>query len=460
MATRIWERYFDEFAEENGWRADSTKSSYKRDFESRIVPVLETMNVPLHVFNAENLRTYKWKFQKNYSWSFQRYRHMEYLFLIIYAKGAELHFYEDKLNVEIRKTLDGDLRNAKVIEKREAFFELKKSFSVEENVRIIKWLRELSDNLENHNPLDIGVAIMFTTGTRVNECVALMFSDFSKITSLKIPSVSISKSAKINSSDIKIGTKTRSGVRRIPVCDFLFNLVEKKRQLLISESIKKGISIFFAEEETKKKHIITNADGSDASSSDLSKRIKEVFNELGLLEHEQEFALDYDLEHQEEVESAGYDIVEISPTAYALRRNFATLITAAGLSGSEKQFIFGHVVEDDRRSYYNTPNRLESIYHKINRHPAFSLLNTGNVIYTDEELEFQAKEDSNYIVSICANEPFDALSFTLKINESDVEVEKVNYLASGSEVGKEVDIIKQLNMLYIASWENKGDKHA
>lgn len=101
---------------------------------------------------------------------------------------------------------------------------------------------------------------------------------------------------------------------------------------------------------------------------------------------------------------------EEDPTAYLLRRNYATQMCLLGLSNAEMQYLMGHDVEDayESRNEFVDSDRIYSMYLKLQRR---EIVNGGKRVYNKAEISIRGGETVK--IHISAKEPTDSVSFSI-----------------------------------------------
>ena len=431
---------FDTIAERRGWNAESTKEGYARAFNRNIMTEFNP-GVSLAGYDYDHYLMFVDSLRQKHcgEWSEAYIERMEYLFLCVYYAGVELGLYTDAIFAKTRLDLNGNLAEKKTIQNRKDIFSLRKSLSVEENLKILKWIKALDPC--TCSGLDIGIMLMFFTGMRNNEACGLSYGDISTRGEKEVPTLKIVRSTKIKSSEVKIGGKTVNASRVIPIVSFLYGfLIRRKRYL------EEDISIT----DIDSMPIVSLKDGNRADTDSLTLHSKDIFRQLGIYANSMAIQ-GIDLSHQEMVKSCGYDIPEKDLTAYVMRRNFATMIHSIGLSDSESQYIFGHAVEDERRHYNLNDDRLFSIYRKLESHPLVQIAEKGEACKTSV---INTVDFSKFVVRAEAKEPFEEVDVECREWEGKrlSPVERRISLSFSLPSGAP-DILKEFSMRYNKAWK-------
>lgn len=436
---------FNNIAQRRGWNAASTKEGYARAFNRNIMTEFNP-GLSLAEYDYDHYLMFVDALRQKHraEWSEAYIERMEYLFLCVYYEGVELGLYSDAIFAKTRLDLNGNLSEKKTIQNRKDIFSLRKSLSVEENLKILKWIKILDPC--TCSGLDIGIMLMFLTGMRNNEACGLSYGDIATRGEKDVPTVKIVRSTKIKSSEVKIGGKTANASRVIPIVSFLYDFLQRRKEYLSEDITIENINAL---------PIVTLKSGERADTDSLTLHAKDIFKKLCIYSNNMAIQ-GIDLSHQEKVKSSGYDIPEKDLTAYVLRRNFATMIHSIGLTDSESQYIFGHAVEDEKRHYNLNDDRLFSIYKKLEGHPLVQIAEKGEACKTAVNYTI---DYSKLVVRAEAKEPFEevdiecrdwegnrvfpvethiSLSFSLPSGPPDIQVELCErYNKAWKEMNKE-----------------------
>lgn len=131
---------------------------------------------------------------------------------------------------------------------------------------------------------------------------------------------------------------------------------------------------------------------------------------------------------KEEMEEDEFSEIESDPTAYLLRRNFATHIAVLGLRDVEIWYVIGHMIEDEyvQRRAFNDEKLLFAIKRKMDERPILNpillekrvRMENGNVIQLQGSkkisLEIPVCEPSTVRIQVTAKEPGDPINLNVK----------------------------------------------
>lgn len=349
--------YFDEICERNHWNAESTRNQYKNDYSYRIIPYLDNHDITLI---------------KDYVLDDYRYvidclkeidrvsdaRLLHFMRLI----GAVSEMANEKLGCQ-NITLG-------------TAFELKEEFDAKEKIReLVKLKKSLTPKQEivlynllmNDYKMSgerFGILLMLVLGLRNGEACAVTFGDFIEsyvddgFHVLLMYKTVESKNGKIVSSG-----KTKNADRIIPVPEVIYKYIMKRKEYVASMVGKSA-------DEVDDYPIACSGDDylNNCTPGKLSYAAKVAFIDVGVSARVLSY-IDYDI-------ITGDTAVitkEKDPTAYLLRRNFATQMAIIGMNEYEIQYLIGHDVTDayETRNEIVDINKLRVMRDKINKRGLF-----------------------------------------------------------------------------------------
>lgn len=211
------------------------------------------------------------------------------------------------------------------------------------------------DKIIQRDGIYFGCLLMYDLGLRNHEACVLRFKDIGED---GIADISHSYSS-ITHTDV-IGGKTENMVRLIPVSERTFDMIKVRKEYITEEYRKKGENVE-SEEFLKRLDDFPiackgNSYEENCSPSDINRVFRKIFKEIHF---SQEEMADYYVEmKEEEKKRAEYnqlnkidELVESEDaTSYVNRRNFATVIKMLGIQDDDAHFIFGHKIEDPRKT--------------------------------------------------------------------------------------------------------------
>ena len=136
---------------------------------------------------------------------------------------------------------------------------------------------------------------------------------------------------------------------------------------------------------------------------------------------------------------------EKNPTAYLLRRNFATQMCILGLDNAEMQYLLGHCVEDayESRNEFVDSERIYSMYRKLQNR---TILN--NPKDNDNEFKIRIRNNSTVKISATAAEPGDDVRMSITADDSKPVQTKWFEDSKKATLGRTVNILERYKTGY------------
>ncbi|MCR5357029.1 MAG: hypothetical protein K6E63_06465 [Lachnospiraceae bacterium] len=294
-------------------------------------------------------------------------------------------------------------------EEIEARVFLKKSLSVqqEKNFR-----NEVLSDVDEDGAV-VALLLMWGLGVRNAEACGLNYGDIKPLEGHPECYVAwIYKSTKIDSNKLQSGGKTYNTGRIIPVPEKIVEFLKLRKERILKIITAQG------EEVIDVDGLPICCDGwIDVDNKNYARRCTadsvtvaahDIFGRSGITSKQLAY-LDVELS---EGDTASL-LKEKDPTAYLLRRNFATQMCILGLSNSEMQYLIGHCVEDayESRNEYVDDDRIYSMYLKLNQR---ELLNASDIEYGKTEICIHGNETVN--IHISAIESMDRINISINGN--------------------------------------------
>lgn len=449
---------FDGIAQSNGWN-EHTQEQYVSIYNKYILdiidlkkPIAEFDNIDYVAFCRHIFENHNADFSGNYI------NKIVYLFGCVYRYGVEKGDFEDNLFLKETDEFEGDFDDSRVIRKREKLV-IPRSFTPESLVLLMLWMRE-KDALKCDFRV-IGFMLMFFSGMRVGETCGLVFGNVASLCGGRVPSIIVARSTKHRSSEHKVGSKTANADRIIPIPSYLFDFITKRRD--------RYKALGFSDSEIDLLPVVSDDKGQGIAAEELSSFIRILFSNIkiasikgvvkkGIFTEDQFAALVVDLNEQRK--AMDDYLSERDLTAYVLRRNFATMNDSIGLDKSEFQFVFGHEVEDDVRSFYLNEDRYQTIAKKMLRNPLFLFLKREPSSEELNKVIIPVEKNATVRIRVEAKEPSEQISLSINgLNEDDKSVVRRGVSLGGRDV--EPDILQALFELYKKEYDklmNMGGK--
>ena len=217
-----------------------------------------------------------------------------------------------------------------------------------------------------------GLWLMFHCGLRNGEACGAHFDMVKPMEDHPETSViDIVISTASGTSTYQIGGKTYNSARSICLSDDMVELLRSLRKEREQKLREKGLEI-------PKLLPIACSDTDptkNCSAATLTKAAREMFVAVGM-RREELSALARQLwkayaSAEIELMIEEYGLIEKDPTAYLLRRNFATTLEKLNMTREEKEYLMGHRIEDEstKRSDYLDEKLLWPMYQKLLQRP-------------------------------------------------------------------------------------------
>ena len=223
--------YFEEIEADTGknvgisqnWHAQSTIENDVSDYNNRILPALDKLGIvdfPLAEYTKDDFDAYmsvvdQWDYKDSTK---AHYRH---LFKVVYDAGVTHDLYPDMLFLD--NTTDDSVSEEA---KSAALFRIRKSFSKDEVLKLLKWAMGLDPVMAAGE--DIGLLNMFFHAPRGNESCGVNYGNIHELSGYEhINIMAISESTGINSNETKAGGKTSNAPRFLPILPFFYDFLTK-----------------------------------------------------------------------------------------------------------------------------------------------------------------------------------------------------------------------------------------
>lgn len=433
--------YHDDIAIWKGWN-DNTKKEYLKIYENHILPEIPSSKAISEFDNDDYTNFAKaLREKKGMDLSSGYIEKILYLFGCVYTYGVYKGLYPDNLFLEERENIENSVDTGTVNSKAEKILTVTKSFTPESLVIIAIWIASLDPKTCDFR--DVAFILMFFTGMRENETCGLVFGHVYLKCDGTVPCIGVFRSTKRNSVEHKAGGKTSNANRFIPIPWFLYNFIQRRKERLLSLSEFNG--------DINTTPIVSDDYGHGITTQQMALYIRGLFTRLEIFTDDQFTSLVIDLNEQKLNREDSF-IEEKSLTAYVLRRNYATVGTAKGLTPEELQYVFGHEVEGDKRSYFVNDNRFEAIYKKIIRDPLFAIINGEDISKYRTVEKVAVKPNTQTFITIEGKEPCGPISYEIETGDFNLSISERYGISVGRRKG-EPDIIDSLVNLYSGIYE-------
>ena len=453
----VYEAYYKDLAKD--WKAESTRDKYDNYYNETILPNLpDHDNKKISDYTRDDyelaIQSIIDKGQQRNSNEYipyadstiQRYR---YLIGIVVDVAANNGLCDNVLwgscfNLKEDPSSD-DLEKERV--------KLKKSLTPEEDLDVATHL--LSDPMQRGE--NMGLLLMYALGLRNNEACGVDFGDIKPLTiAPHVKCLWVYKSTTIGSNIVKTSGKTGNADRVIPIPDYLESFINERRDQLLK------IITFPCGNYNSIDELPIACLGNDylirAGAHNLTSAGREMFRIIRMDSDKLAF-IDYTLRDKTLVS----ELKESDPTAYLLRRNFATHLSILGFAESDIEYIIGHDIVDpyETRNEYVNEDRLLEIKKKIDHRPILTpikkqqctldekLLPQGNAVsldnYGPQNYRFLLPKGS-LLMHIKSKEPIDDLK--LRLHSSNQISRRVFKFSFPDTQDRTLDILKQYHEVY------------
>lgn len=299
----------------------------------------------------------------------------------------------------------------------------KKSLSIAQERKVIAYLRK---SIYQDGVL-AGLLLMFALGLRNNEACGVNFGYIREFQ--EYPGhyyIIIPQTTDLGSNTLKILGKTKNSGRKVPLPKLLVKLLLELWDYRIQKACEED-ALESSEDlpiVCKHKDVMKRA-----ASSDLTRAAKEMFLRIGM-RHEEIIELNHELMEEasvakDELDEDEFREIEADPTAYLLRRNFATHLAILGLRDVEIWYVIGHKIEDAyvKRRAFSDERLLFAIKRKLDERPLL------NEISMKEQISIQPG----------MTVPLEG-SKTIVLDIPVEQVHKIKIIVTAKEPGDEIEI--------------------
>lgn len=319
---------------------------------------------------------------------------------------------------------------------------LKKSLTIEQEKR---FAREVMSDPSEDGPV-LALLLMWALGLRNGETCGLNYGDIKPLEGHPECFVAwVYKSTKVKSAELQSGGKTYNTGRIVPVPDIVKAFLDERKKM-ITEVLK-----YQGREDINVDTLPICCDGViDHDNDDYTGRCKAdqvtaaahvVFEKAGITSKQVAY-LDAELSEG----NTAKILKEKEPTAYLLRRNYATQMCILGLSNSEMQYLIGHDVEDayESRNEYVDSDRIYSMFLKLQQR---ELLNEKRDIYNKTEMHFHGP--GTVKIHLSAKEPTNGILVKISESANDTDTETKWYEGVETvEEDRSVNVLEVYHRLY------------
>ena len=418
---------------------DSTKKKYEREYNNIIIPALKD-------HNEKTMREYT---KSDYLEALQRIREKGYIVNGIkhsYTESTIKHFgnliyyvvyYASEYGL-CDNVLWGSEFEVDTFSERDEIEEktfLKKSLSIKQEYELANEL--LEDAYEEGEK--VALLLMWGLGLRNGEACGLNYGDIKPLRGHDDCCVAwIYKSTQIKSRALQAGGKTVNTGRIIPVPEVILEFLKKRKIIIEQLLIECNSSLNIDELPICNSGELNNNNFFIRCKADeITAAACKVFETVDISSRQIAY-LDRELS-----ESNVADMLkEKEPTAYLLRRNFATQMQILGLKISEIQYLIGHDVEDayESRNAFVDGDRIYSMYTKLKQREVLNYIASKK-----NDAEICIRKGKKVKIHISANEIMDTVNICIRTSK-----DKIQWYSSAAESyeKREIDVNKQYHAEY------------
>lgn len=310
---------------------------------------------------------------------------------------------------------------------------IKKSLSVKQEMLVVKYLMR---NIYEQNPYS-GLLLMLSEGVRNNEATGVNFGYIREFEDhpghyyLIVP-----QTTDLGSNTLKILGKTANSGRKVP----LPKLVAKILLRLWDIRAKEAYALGYTGNIDDLPIVCKKGEPWQRCSSDgLSRAAKEMFTAIGMRE-DQIVELNQELLEEaqaarDEMDEDEFREIESDPTAYLLRRNFATHIAILGLVDVEIWYVIGHKIEDEnvKRRAFNDEKKLFPLKRKLDERPILNDVIMEQVLRLEPGITEKLRGSRKIILEIPADQVVKAhISVTAKEPGDEIRMRVLGEVTNGS----------------------------
>lgn len=310
---------------------------------------------------------------------------------------------------------------------------IKKSLSIKQEILVVKYLMK---RIYKQNPYS-GLLLMLAEGLRNNEATGVNFGYIREFEEhpghyyLIVP-----QTTDLGSSTLKILGKTANSGRKVPLPKLVAKILLRLWDIRAKEAVALGYT-----ENVDDLPIVCKkgAPWKRCSSDDLSRAAKEMFGAIGMREDE---IVELNQELLEEAQAARDEMdedefreIESDPTAYLLRRNFATHIAILGLVDVEIWYVIGHKIEDEnvKRRAFNDEKKLFPLKRKLDERPILNDVIMEQVLRLEPGITTKLNGSRKLILKIPADQIAKSqISLTAKEPGEEIRMRVRGELTNGS----------------------------
>lgn len=446
FAGLVYEIFDDQdYQIDKNWNEDSWDTNV--NYINRLIENLN-MNKPLRKMDDDDIRDLHDRLRKrdDEGYAYATLNNIGYWYYRIYKEGVRRGYYDDATFCSSYFTADNSSTSF--------VSRVKRSFSISEERRIFD---ALFKNPEEISGEDLGLLLMFLLAFRENEVCALDYKDIREMQ--EYPGNAclwVYETTMINTSKRKVGGKTKNASRVIPIYDFLYDYL-KRRKVYLESLVMSGDLVLKPEYKSVEDLPIVCIGynyNEKSPTKYLIRRGNELFKELKI----EGVSLSELFRDISSGEIEDVSIMEKEPTTYIFRRNRGTSLNNIGMEMYQIQYFIGHEIDDPYycRNVITNERELIKIKRKLDLLPVNKFPEEGskrsnlrpdriNTNHFNDDLICGDEYDSIKIKIKC-KEPGD--DTTIKLKGKDIKDISVEYTVEDTTYGRQVNIIGPIDKAY------------
>lgn len=439
-----WYAYRSDCAQiDRNWN-QNTQEEYEKIVKTKIVPNVANHDmIPIHSYTYADFmkvldgieQTGKKNAERYEQETLDKYRH---IIVTLIKVASQKENFQNVFDFAVES--DGAEETMQTrIEQMQRIWLTPKSLTVVQEQKIGKYIQEA---IRQQRGEAIALLLMFAFGLRNAEACGVNFGNIFEMKEypghyyLMIP-----QTTQIHSNVLKPSGKTYNTARSIPIPSSLLGvfrqLQEDRLEKLRHDGKDKDVDDLPIAYRRGNIYVRCSAD-------DVYEAAKEMFSALGM-RHEirvvgQYIQQDFSAATEDSTDLDEFALIEKDPTAYLLRRNFATHLAILQLSEAQISYVMGHVIMDPqtKRRDFVDERELYNIKMKLDERPYIYFTAAEPMVITEDEQSVAIdRYDQTFVIRIkgrhvhlqvSAKEPTDKIVVTTSLSEGACAIKKQVYV--------------------------------
>ena len=466
--TGVLRKYFvsyDSFGKNTGisknWN-DETKGTFIQDYNKRLIPALADLfgkEKPLHSYTEDEFEEILGYLNERHHYADSTLLHYRHLLWVVYRAGFENGLYHDNIFWnDIEDPMEGT-DAAREARRSNSMTRIRKSFSIDEELRIIEWFKGLDPKTVTGE--ELGLLLMFFEGLRNNEACGANFGSIHPMKNhTDIHVFDMLQSTRIDSNEVKSGGKTSNAPRVLPLFEPLYAFLMERRSFLESRILSGELSLppEIGNADQLPIACAKNDYAVRTSTRKLTAAGRDFFDKMGI--EKSELALLHQILFSQEFREMQID--EKEPTTYLMRRNCATHLYQMGFTAAEIQYWMGHDIEDPflSRNSFSDEDAILRLAMGARKHPLYAFFTPASAPIMKVEAEDYFRElphsvvysietdaPAQFLLDLTANEPLQPISLRIDSEGSSFK-SSADMSASVREYPRTADISEEQQAAY------------